>query len=58
MGGLTSVSSAARVAGPLLAGLLYAGLGHAAPYWFGVIAIVAVLMLARPLLRAKAAAAA
>jgi len=56
MGGLTSVNSAARVVGPLLAGLLYSGIGHAAPYWFGVIAIVAVLFLAQPLLRSQPAA--
>jgi MFS transporter, DHA1 family, tetracycline resistance protein len=56
MGGLTSISSAARVIGPLLAGLLYAGLGHAGPYWFGAIAIVGVLVLGRTLLRAKTVA--
>ena len=57
MGGLTSMNSAARVIGPLLAGALYAGLGHAAPYWFGAIVILAVILLAQPLLRANSAAA-
>lgn len=51
MGGLTSMNSAARVVGPLLAGLLYSGLGHAAPYWFGAIVIVTAIFLAQPLLR-------
>jgi DHA1 family tetracycline resistance protein-like MFS transporter len=58
MGGLTSVNSAARTVGPLIAGLLYSGLGHAAPYWLGAIVIVAAMFLARPLLRVKTAAAA
>jgi MFS transporter, DHA1 family, tetracycline resistance protein len=58
MGGVVSMSSAARVVGPLLAGLLYSVLGHGAPYWFGVIVIVAAMFLVRPLLRVKAAAAA
>ena len=58
MGGLISMTSAARFVGPLLAGLLYSGLGHAAPYWFGAIVIVAALFFAQPLLRVKAVAAA
>jgi DHA1 family tetracycline resistance protein-like MFS transporter len=58
MGGLTAMSSAARVVGPLLAGLLYTAFGHAAPYWFGAIVIVAVLVLAQSLLRVERAAAA
>lgn len=53
MGGLTSMNSAARVVGPLLAGALYSGLGDAAPYWLGAIAIVAVILLAQPLLRVQ-----
>lgn len=56
MGGLTSMNSAARVAGPLLAGAMYAGVGHAAPYWFGAIVIAAALFLAEPLLRTKSPA--
>lgn len=51
MGGLTAMNSAARTVGPLLAGLLYSGFGHAAPYWFGAMVIVAVIFLAQPLLR-------
>ncbi|HEX9093453.1 MAG TPA: MFS transporter [Coriobacteriia bacterium] len=58
MGGVVSVSSAARVIGPLLAGAMYSGLGHAAPYWLGVSVIVGALFLARPLLRVKAGPAA
>jgi len=58
MGGLQSMSSAARVIGPLLAGALYAGLGHASPYWFGLAVMVVLLMLARPYLRKPAAEAA
>lgn len=50
MGGLTSMSSAARVVGPLVAGALYAGLGFAAPYGFGAVVIVAALYLAGRLL--------
>lgn len=56
MGGLTSMNSAARIVGPLLAGLLYSGLGHSAPYWFGAIVVVAVMFLARPLLRVRSTA--
>ena len=55
MGGLQSMNSAARVIGPLAAGALYAGLGHAGPYVFGVVVIAALLVLARPLLREPAA---
>lgn len=44
MGGLMSMNSAARVIGPLLAGTLYASLGHASPYWFGLAVIVAALV--------------
>lgn len=51
MGGLQSMNSGARVLGPLLAGLLYATLGHAAPYWFGLIVIVPLTIVALPLLR-------
>jgi MFS transporter, DHA1 family, tetracycline resistance protein len=51
MGGLQSMNSGARVIGPLLAGALYAGLGHAAPYWFGLVVIVVLTVLALPLLR-------
>ncbi len=58
MGGLTSMNSAARVAGPLLAGLLYFAVGHSAPYWLGVVVMVAAIFLARPLLRVKVASAA
>jgi DHA1 family tetracycline resistance protein-like MFS transporter len=50
MGGLQSMNSAARVAGPLLAGVLYATMGHAAPYWFGVAVIVVLMVLAMPVL--------
>lgn len=42
MGALQSINSAARVIGPLLAGVLYAGLSHGAPYWFGVASIIAI----------------
>ena len=55
MGGLQSMNSGARVIGPLLAGALYAGVGHAAPYAFGAVVIVVLLWLARPYLRAGAA---
>jgi DHA1 family tetracycline resistance protein-like MFS transporter len=55
MGGLTSMTSAARIIGPLLAGLLYAVLGHAGPYWFGAIVIAAAIFLAQPLLRVRPA---
>lgn len=51
MGGLQSMNSGARVIGPLAAGALYAGLGHAAPYWFGLVVIVILTFLALPLLR-------
>jgi DHA1 family tetracycline resistance protein-like MFS transporter len=57
MGGVTSMNSAARVIGPLLAGALYSGLGHGSPYWFGAAVIVVVLVLAQPLLKAPAPAA-
>lgn len=53
MGGLQSMNSGARVIGPLLAGALYAGLGHSAPYWFGLVVIVALTFLALPLLRRR-----
>ena len=45
MGGLASMSLAARAIGPLLAGVLYASVGHAAPYWFGLAVIAGVLTL-------------
>ena len=51
MGALQSMNSGARVAGPLLAGALYAGLGHSAPYWFGLAVIAVLLVFAVPLLR-------
>lgn len=53
MGGLTSVNSANRFIGPLLAGALYTGLGHASPYVFGAVVIVVAAFLAQPLLRVK-----
>ena len=52
MGGLQSMNSAARVIGPLLAGALYAGIGHSAPYWFGLAVIAVLFVFAMPLLRA------
>jgi DHA1 family tetracycline resistance protein-like MFS transporter len=58
MGGLISVTSAARFTGPLLAGLLYSGVDPSAPYWLGVIVIVAAIFAARPLLRVRPATAA
>lgn len=54
MGGMVSMISAARIIGPILAGLLYTGLSHSAPYWLGATVIVATIFLARPLLRLKA----
>jgi DHA1 family tetracycline resistance protein-like MFS transporter len=51
MGGMQSMSSAARVIGPLAAGALYAGIGHAAPYWFGLVVIALLLVFGGPLLR-------
>ena len=50
MGGMSSMGSAARVIGPLLAGALYAAVGRAAPYWFGVAVIMVILVLARSVL--------
>jgi DHA1 family tetracycline resistance protein-like MFS transporter len=55
MGGLQSMNSGARVIGPILAGVLYAGIGHAAPYAFGFVVVVILLVLARPYLRRPAA---
>jgi DHA1 family tetracycline resistance protein-like MFS transporter len=52
MGGLQSMNSAARVIGPLLAGALYSAIGHSAPYWFGLVVIAVLLVLAIPMLRA------
>jgi MFS family permease len=51
MGALQSMNSGARVIGPLLAGALYAGLGHSSPYWFGLAVIAALLVFAVPMLR-------
>lgn len=51
MGAMSSMGAAARVVGPLLAGALYAVVGRAAPYWFGVIAVAAVLVGAPRFLR-------
>jgi len=51
MGALQSMSSGARVIGPLLAGALYASIGHASPYWFGVIVVAVLMVLALPYLR-------
>jgi MFS transporter, DHA1 family, tetracycline resistance protein len=48
MGGIQSMNSAARVIGPLLAGALYSTLGRSAPYWFGAIVIVGVLVVGMP----------
>ncbi|MDR1263995.1 MAG: MFS transporter, partial [Propionibacteriaceae bacterium] len=36
-GGVQAVTSAVQMAGPLLAGWLYSGLGHPAPYWLGAV---------------------
>jgi DHA1 family tetracycline resistance protein-like MFS transporter len=51
MGALQSMNSGARVIGPLLAGALYSGLGHAAPYWFGLIVVAVLLVVGLPYLR-------
>lgn len=40
-GGISSLGSAVQMAGPLLAGWLYASLSHAAPYWLGAVLIAA-----------------
>jgi MFS family permease len=45
MGGIQSMNSAARVLGPLIAGVLYSGVGRAAPYVFGIVAVVAIGVL-------------
>jgi DHA1 family tetracycline resistance protein-like MFS transporter len=42
MGGIQSMNSAARVLGPLIAGVLYSGVGRAAPYVFGIVAVLAI----------------
>lgn len=43
-----SISSGTGMIAPVLAGLLYAGVAHAAPYWLGVALVVAaVIVLAR-----------
>lgn len=47
-GGIQSLTAGIGVVAPLLAGALYAGVGHGAPYWLGaVMMIAAVLVLQR-----------
>lgn len=56
MGAMSSMGAGARAIGPLLAGALYALVGRAAPYWFGAVAVAAVLLLGGRLLRTPSAA--
>ncbi len=58
MGAIQSMNSGARVVGPLLAGALYALLGHSSPYWFGLVVITVLIVFAVPILRKHSAAAA
>lgn len=44
-GAMQSINAAIGVAAPLIAGVLYSGLGHAAPYVFGTILFVAACLL-------------
>lgn len=60
-GGIQSLTAGLGVVAPLLAGALYTGLGHGAPYWSGAVMMVAaaaVLARARALTRPAAGAAA
>jgi len=59
-GGIQSLTAGIGVVAPLLAGALYTGVGHGAPYWLGVVMMVAasaVLARARVLAAPAAAAA-
>ena len=49
-GGVSSLNSAVQIVAPLLAGVLYAVIGHGAPYWLG---LVMVAVAAAVFLRAK-----
>jgi DHA1 family tetracycline resistance protein-like MFS transporter len=55
MGAIQSMNSGARVVGPLLAGVLYALLGHPSPYWFGLVVTAVLMVFAVPLLRSRPA---
>jgi DHA1 family tetracycline resistance protein-like MFS transporter len=39
-GGVSSIGSAIQMVGPLLAGWMYAILGHSIPYWTGLVMIL------------------
>jgi DHA1 family tetracycline resistance protein-like MFS transporter len=40
-GGFSSIGSAAQIVGPVLCGWAYTSMGHACPYWLGLVMIVA-----------------
>lgn len=44
-GGVSSIGSAIQMVGPLLAGWLYAAVGHSIPYWSGLVMILAAGMV-------------
>ena len=52
LGVAQSVGSLSRVIGPAVAGVLFAGLGRASPFWWGVLLVVAALAVGRRLPRA------